>query len=169
MSSTITRQSMTTAQAPAPAAATPAKRTATPGDRLALSRPGSSTAHKLANGAVAFVALEHVGFLGLEMFAWAKPLGMKIFGTTAEFAAASAKLAANQGLYNGFLAAGLLFSLLPGKDHAQRTLKMFCLGCVAVAGIFGGLTTKLSILFVQAVPALIAMGLVWNADRKAGN
>jgi putative membrane protein len=98
---------------------------------------------------VAFVALSHVTFLILEMFYWNDPVGREIFGTTPEFSAASAALAANQGLYKGFLAAGLLWGLFTGR----RDLKVFFLGCVIVAGVYGGLT----ILYVQGVPALAAL------------
>ena len=102
---------------------------------------------------VAIVALSHVGFLVLEMFLWADPVGHRIFGTTPEFAAQSAVLAANQGLYNGFLAAGLLWGLISGR----RDLKIFFLACVIVAGVYGGLTAKMSILYVQALPGLLAL------------
>ena len=102
---------------------------------------------------VAFVALSHVTFLILEMFYWNDPVGREIFGTTPEFSAASAVLAANQGLYNGFLAAGLLWGLFTGR----RDVKVFFLCCVIVAGVYGGLTAKMSILYVQAVPALAAL------------
>jgi putative membrane protein len=89
---------------------------------------------------VAIVALSHVAFLILEMFYWNTPVGYQVFGTTPDFAAASAVLAANQGLYNGFLAAGLLWGL-----------------CVIVAGVYGGLSAKMSILYVQGAPALAAL------------
>jgi putative membrane protein len=102
---------------------------------------------------VAIVALSHVGFLVLEMFLWTDPVGHRIFVTTPEFAAQSAVLAANQGLYNGFLAAGLLWGLVAGR----RDLKIFFLACVIVAGVYGGLTAKMSILYVQAVPGLLAL------------
>jgi putative membrane protein len=102
---------------------------------------------------VAIVALGHVGFLVLEMFLWNDPVGHRIFGTTPEFAAQSAVLAANQGLYNGFLAAGLLWGLVAGR----RDLKIFFLACVIVAGVYGGLTAKMSILYVQALPGLLAL------------
>lgn len=102
---------------------------------------------------IAFVVVSHLGFLVLEMFLWTKPAGRKIFGTTAEVAASSATLAANQGLYNGFLAAGLIWAL-----WAQRyDLKVFFLGCVIVAGLYGGFTAKRSILWVQALPAVLAL------------
>lgn len=102
---------------------------------------------------VAIVMLSHVGFLVLEMFLWTDPVGHRIFETTPEFAAASKVLAANQGLYNGFLAAGLLWGLISGR----RDLKIFFLACVIVAGVYGGLTAKMSILYVQAVPGLLAL------------
>jgi putative membrane protein len=102
---------------------------------------------------VAVVALGHVGFLVLEMFLWNDPVGYRIFGTTPEFAAQSAVLAANQGLYNGFLAAGLVWGLIAGR----RDLKIFFLACVIVAGVYGGLTAKMSILYVQALPGLLAL------------
>ena len=110
----------------------------------------------LANLLVAFVALEHLGFLVLEMFLWTSPVGLRTFGLTAEQAASSAALAANQGLYNGFLAAGLLWGLSSGKG----SVKVFFLACVVIAGIFGALTAKASILFVQAFPAALALVFV---------
>ena len=99
---------------------------------------------------VAIVALSHIGFLVLEMFLWTHPVGYEVFKTTPEFAAQSAVLAANQGLYNGFLAAGLLWGLL----SSRRDVKIFFLCCVIVAGVYGGLSPKTSILYVQAAPAL---------------
>jgi putative membrane protein len=108
-----------------------------------------------ANIAVVVVAVLHLGFLVLEMFLWTKPAGRRIFGLSKELAAASAGLAMNQGLYNGFLAAGLLWSLVAG-----RNVTIFFLACVIVAGVFGALTAKRSILFVQALPAAIALALV---------
>jgi putative membrane protein len=102
---------------------------------------------------VAFVALSHVTFLILEMFYWNDPVGREIFGTTPEVAATTAALAANQRLYNGFLAAGLLWGLFTGR----RDIKVFFLCCVIAAGVYGGLTTKMSILYVQGVPALAAL------------
>lgn len=108
----------------------------------------------------AFVAVEHIGILILEMFFWNHPVGQKVFNMTPEVSAASATLAMNQGLYNGFLAAGLFWGLLSGR----REIKLFFLGCIVVAGIFGGLTAKTSILFSQALPALIAFILVWTAN-----
>lgn len=110
---------------------------------------------KVAAVLIAFVALEHLYFLVLEMFLWTAPIGMKTFGLTPEFAAQSASLAANQGLYNGFLAAGLIWSLIKRDDAFP--LQVFFLSCVIVAGVFGALTVKISILYVQAIPALIAL------------
>ena len=117
-----------------------------------------------ANLLVAFVALQHVGFLVLEMFLWTTPYGMRTFGLTPEFAEASSALAANQGLYNGFLAAGLLFGLLRRQDAFAT--KLFFLACVIVAGVFGALTVKGSILFVQALPAALALLLLLLAARR---
>lgn len=106
---------------------------------------------------VALVALEHVYILYLEMFLWATPTGIKSFGTTKEFADASKSLAANQGLYNGFLAAGLFWSLIHPDAVTGRQLQLFFLGCVIVAGVYGGMTVKRSILLIQGLPALIAL------------
>jgi putative membrane protein len=111
-----------------------------------------------ANIAVALVALLHLYFLVLEMFLWDKPFGRRTFGLTSEFAAASRSLAANQGLYNGFLAAGLVWGLSLGA--AGNPIKIFFLGCVIVAGVFGGLTVNRKIVFVQALPAAIALVFV---------
>jgi putative membrane protein len=110
-----------------------------------------------------FVALSHIGFLVLEMFFWDHPVGRKIFGMTPEVSASSAQLAANQGLYNGFLAAGLLWALWAGR----RDLKMFFLGCIVVAGVFGAVTAKASILFTQALPAVLALAAVVLASPHA--
>ena len=107
----------------------------------------------LANVLVAFVALLHLLFLVLEMFLWTKPFGRKTFGLTKELAEASAKLAANQGLYNGFLAAGLIWGLVANLFE----VKVFFLVCVIVAGVFGAFTAKRSILFVQAIPGALAL------------
>lgn len=109
---------------------------------------------------VAIVALEHIGFLIMEMFAWTTPTIRKAFGTTAEFATASKTLAANQGLYNGFLAAGLLWGIIQPDPMFARQLLIFFLGCVLVAGVYGGVTVKRSILVVQGAPALIALIIV---------
>ena len=104
---------------------------------------------------ILLIAVEHVGILILEMFFWNHPVGQRIFGMTPEVSSTSAVLAANQGLYNGFLAAGLLWGLVSDK----RNVKLFFLGCVVAAGVFGGLTAKTSILFTQALPAILALGL----------
>ncbi len=114
-----------------------------------------------ANLVTAFVALCHLGFLVLEMFFWNHPVGWKIFATTPEAAASSAVLAMNQGLYNGFLAAGLAWGLIAGR----RDVKLFFLGCVIVAGVFGALTAKPTILFTQALPGAVALLLVLLAAR----
>ena len=114
----------------------------------------------IATVLVAFVAIEHVGFLVLEMFLWNTPWGRKRFGTTPEFAAESAALAANQGLYNGFLAAGLAWGLWLSNDAHGVAIQSFFLSCVAVAGIYGAATAKRSILFLQFVPAAIALAVL---------
>jgi len=120
---------------------------------------------RAANIAVALVALEHLWFGILEMFLWTTPLGTSTFGLTPEFAEASQGLAANQGLYNGFLAAGLIFGLLRRRDG--DAIQLFFLACVIVAGVFGALTVKPSILFVQAAPALLALLLVVRRPRPS--
>lgn len=106
---------------------------------------------------VAAVALLHLYILVLEMFLWTTPRALKAFGTTPEFAGASKALAANQGLYNGFLAVGLIWGLLHPNPEFAWQIQLFFLGCVAVAGIYGAATAKRSILFIQTVPAVIAM------------
>src|SRR5512138_1572819 len=104
--------------------------------------------------AVGIVAALHLFFLILEMFLWTKPFGLRTFGLTPDFAKQSAGLAANQGLYNGFLAAGLIWGLILGP--AGYGVKIFFLACVIVAGVFGAFTARRSILYIQALPALIA-------------
>ena len=111
-----------------------------------------------ANAVVGLVAVLHLFFLVLEMFFWNKPLGRRVFGLTPEFAQASAALAANQGLYNGFLAAGLFWGLSLGP--AGYGIKVFFLGCVIVAGVFGAITVNRRILWVQALPGAMALTLV---------
>ncbi len=111
-----------------------------------------------ANIVVALVALLHVYFLVLEMFLWDKPAGLRAFGQTPEAAAASKVLAANQGLYNGFLAAGLVWGLLLGAEGGG--VKIFFLACVLVAGLYGGASANRKILMVQALPAAIGLALV---------
>lgn len=110
-----------------------------------------------ASLATAAVALLHLGFLVLEMLLWEHPVGRRTFGTTPEFAKATRVLAANQGLYNGFLAAGLAWGLFLGD--AGVPVRCFCLGCVVVAGVFGALTASRKILLVQAVPGAVALAL----------
>lgn len=110
----------------------------------------------------ALIAVEHVGIMILEMFFWNHPVGQRIFGMTQEVAASSAVLAANQGLYNGFLAAGLFWGLFSGK----RSIKLFFLGCIVIAGIFGGFTAKTSILLSQALPAFLAFLLIALFDAS---
>jgi putative membrane protein len=114
------------------------------------------------------VAIEHVYFLILEMFLWTTPTGLATFHSTQEFANQSATLAMNQGLYNGFLAAGLVWSILHPNPKTADQLRMFFLGCIIVAGIFGGITVGPKLFFVQAVPALIALALVL-ISRKASS
>lgn len=109
---------------------------------------------------VALVALLHLYFLVLEMFLWDTPTGRKAFGSTPEFAAASKVLAANQGLYNGFLAAGLAWSLWLGLGGTGRPIALFFLGCVIVAGVYGAMTASRKILYVQAIPGVAALGAV---------
>ena len=115
----------------------------------------------VANLAVAVVALVHLYFLVLEMFLWDKPFGLRTFGLTQEFAKASKTLAANQGLYNGFLVAGLVWGLSLGETGTP--IKVFFLSCVVVAGVFGGLTANRKILWVQGLPGAIALALVLAA------
>ena len=111
----------------------------------------------LTNIVTALVAILHLGFLVLEMFFWNHPFGRKRFGMTPEYSQATASLAANQGLYNGFLAAGLIWGLWTD----QLAVKMFFLTCVVIAGIFGGFTAKRSILYLQALPGLLALILLY--------
>ena len=115
----------------------------------------------LATVLVVLVAALHAYFLVLEMFLWTKPKGMKTFGLDPVFAEASKTLAANQGLYNGFLAAGLVFGLLRGDVPTV----LFFLGCVIVAGVYGAATVGRKILFVQAFPAVVAAAAVLLASR----
>ena len=113
----------------------------------------------IATVLVALVAAIHVYFLVLEMFLWDTPKGRRIFGTTPEFSAASKVLAANQGLYNGFLAAGLAWGAWLGA--AGLAVQTFCLVCVVIAGVYGAATVSRKILFVQAVPGAVALAAVW--------
>jgi len=111
----------------------------------------------LANILVILVALLHLGFLALEMFFWDHPVGRKTFKMTPEYSKASASLAANQGLYNGFLAAGLIWGLVTSNTPVQ----IFFLICVIIAGVYGGITAKRSILYMQALPGLLALIAVY--------
>jgi putative membrane protein len=113
----------------------------------------------LANIVVALVALIHVYILVLEMFLWDKPAGLRAFGQTQAAATASRVLAANQGLYNGFLAAGLFWGLSLGQ--AGHDVKVFFLLCVLVAGLYGAATASRKILFVQAIPAAVGLVLLF--------
>ncbi|MEP7382943.1 MAG: DUF1304 domain-containing protein [Gemmatimonadota bacterium] len=115
----------------------------------------------LATGMVALVALIHAWILVLEMFLWERPAGRRAFGLTPDFASASKVLAANQGLYNGFLAAGLAWGLMLGAEG--RDIKLFFLSCVLVAGVYGAATASRKILLVQALPAALGLWLVWAA------
>lgn len=112
-----------------------------------------------ANIVVGLVALLHVYFLVLEMFLWDKPAGLRAFGQSLEAARASKVLAANQGLYNGFLAAGLAWGLLLGADGTGT--KTFFLTCVLIAGLYGAATASRKILFVQAIPAAVGLALLF--------
>jgi len=113
----------------------------------------------LANILTGLVALIHLYIVVLEMFLWDTPRGRKAFGTTEVFAKESKVLAANQGLYNGFLAAGLIWGIYLGD--AGDPVKIFFLLCVAVAGAYGAATVGVRILLIQTVPALIALAAVW--------
>ena len=108
---------------------------------------------------VAVVAAIHIYIVILEMVLWEKPAGRKAFNTTVEQAAQTKVLAANQGLYNGFLVAGLLWGLIHGTPRADITV--FCLICVAVAGIYGAATVSRRILMVQTLPAVLALIALW--------
>ncbi|MBK0391765.1 DUF1304 domain-containing protein [Ramlibacter algicola] len=111
-----------------------------------------------ANIVIGIVAALHAYFMVLEMFLWTRPAGLRAFGQTLEQAQASKVLAANQGLYNGFLAAGLVWGLLAGPQG--MAIKAFFLACVLVAGLYGGFTASRKILFIQALPAAIGLALL---------
>ena len=111
----------------------------------------------VANILVVLVAILHLGFLVLEMFLWDHPFGRRTFKMTPEYSKASATLAANQGLYNGFLAAGLIWGLV----ITSAPVKIFFLICVVIAGLYGGFTAKRSILYLQALPGLLALVAVY--------
>jgi putative membrane protein len=125
--------------------------------------PGGMTMMLVANALVAVVAALHLYFLVLEMFLWTKPLGLRTFRQSLEKATDSAVLAANQGLYNGFLAAGLIWGLVHGVPAFAFQIKIFFLLCVIVAGIYGAATVSRRILYVQALPAVLALILLWLA------
>lgn len=131
--------------------------------RLARCHDAKSSASLVATILVLVVALEHLWFLVLEMFLWTQPLGLKTFGLTPEQAQATASLAANQGLYNGFLAAGLAWGAR--RRGERRATQLFFLGCVLVAAVFGAATASPAILAVQGGPAAIAMVAVLLARR----
>ena len=116
----------------------------------------------VANILVAFVALLHILFLILEIFLWTKPFGRRISGFNRELADQTASLAANQGLYNGFLAAGLVWGLISGTTG--RDILVFFLVCIVIAGIFGALTAKRTILWIQAAPGATALAAVLLAQ-----
>ncbi len=124
---------------------------------------GELTLILIANVLVALVAALHAYFLILEMFLWNKPLGMKVFRNTPEKAEITKVLAANQGLYNGFLAAGLIWGLVHGNPAFAFQIKAFFLLCVIVAGAYGAATVSSRILMVQALPAAIALVVLFLA------
>ena len=114
-----------------------------------------------ANIVIGVVAALHAYFMVLEMFLWTRPAGQRAFGPTLEQAQASKVLAANQGLYNGFLAAGLVWGLLAGPQAVA--VKAFFLSCVVIAGLYGGFTASRKILFIQALPAAVGLALLgWS-------
>lgn len=114
----------------------------------------------ISTALILFVIAFHVWAMVLEMFLWTKPLGRKTFGLSKEDAETSKTLAANQGLYNGFLAAGLLLSLFVPNADTAFTLQVFFLVCVSLAGLYGGITANMSILFLQGAPAMLALALL---------
>lgn len=123
--------------------------------------------HIISNILVGFVAVAHVGFLYLEMFLWNTPKGHKVFKLDPSFAEQSAALASNQGLYNGFLAAGLIWALIHANAATAFELKVFFLACVIVAGIYGWMTVSKTILYVQLIPAVLALIVVFAAGKIA--
>jgi putative membrane protein len=124
---------------------------------------------KIRNILVAFVAIEHLYFLVLEMFLWTSPIGLKTFNLTLEFATATVTLAANQGLYNGFLAGGLIWGLISKENGTS--IKVFFLSCIVIAGIFGAVTASFSILYIQGLPAVLALLLLVlpSSNTEDGN
>ena len=124
---------------------------------------------KISNILITFVAIEHFYFLVLEMFLWTSPIGLKTFNLTLEFATSTVTLAANQGLYNGFLAAGLIWGLISKENGTS--IKVFFLSCVVIAGIFGATTASLSILYIQGLPAALVLLLLVlpSSNTEDGN
>ena len=114
---------------------------------------------------IGLVAFLHLYFLVLEMFLWATPFGMKTFKRSREEQEQTKILAANQGLYNGFLAAGLVWALATSEPYGY-SLKLFFLGCVVIAGLYGAATASRAILFVQAIPAIAALAVTYLAYRS---
>lgn len=119
----------------------------------------------IANILVGVVAALHAYFLVLEMFFWTQPLGLRVFNMTLQKAQDSAVLAANQGLYNGFLAAGLLYGIFAANATVGFQFKVFFLLCVIAAGLYGGYSVSPRIIYIQALPAVIALIFVWLANR----
>ncbi|MGZ3694176.1 MAG: DUF1304 domain-containing protein [Bdellovibrionota bacterium] len=117
----------------------------------------------ITNILIALVALLHAYFLLLEMFLWTKPAGRRAFGLSAAEAASTAKLAANQGLYNGFLVGGLVWALIENGSAMHKPLATYFLSCVVLAGVYGAWTVNKKVFFVQALPALIALGCLFSA------
>ncbi|PWQ99661.1 DUF1304 domain-containing protein [Leucothrix arctica] len=116
---------------------------------------------RLSNVIVAILALLHIYILILEMFFWESPRSLSAFGLTPELAKETVAMAANQGLYNGFLAAGLIWGLALGSEG--RSVKIFFLLCILAAGVFGAVTVKPQILLIQAVPAVLGLLLIWKS------
>jgi len=119
----------------------------------------------ISNILVGIVAALHAYFLVLEMFFWTQPLGLRVFNMTLQKAQDSAVLAANQGLYNGFLAAGLLYGIFASNTAVGFQFKVFFLLCVIAAGLYGGWSVSPRIIYIQALPAVIALVFVWLANR----
>jgi len=119
----------------------------------------------ISNILVGIVAALHAYFLVLEMFFWTQPLGLRVFNMTLQKAQDSAVLAANQGLYNGFLAAGLLYGIFVSNAAVGFQFKVFFLLCVIAAGLYGGWSVSPRIIYIQALPAVIALVFVWLANR----
>jgi len=117
--------------------------------------------NQIAMGLIALVAILHAYFLVLEMFLWTKPLGLKVFAQSLDKAKDSAVLAANQGLYNGFLVAGLVWSFVERDQSFAHSLRIFFLSCVIVAGVYGAYSVNRKIFFVQALPAILAIVFVF--------